>query len=313
MGTRRQINGVLLLDKPTGMTSQTAVTRVKHLLCAAKAGHTGTLDPMASGLLPICLGEATKFAHFLLGADKTYLATVKLGSTTTTGDMEGDVTGTAPVVVDPPMIASVLGRFTGEIWQTPPMYSAIKHAGKPLYKYAREGTEFERKPRLVRVYAIECTGFERDELHLSVRCGKGTYIRVLAEEIGNALGCGGCLSALARTAAGSFRLDAAVSLTTLEEMARARRELLVLPVDSMVTALYRVDLDAPQAHRISAGGTLQGLNAAPCGTMVRLYGPQQEYLGVAMTEDSGTLVPRRLMSMGKGVTHTRTSLASRRD
>lgn len=296
--SRCRLDGVLLLDKPMGMSSQAAVTRARLLLGGTKAGHTGTLDPMAGGLLPVCVGEATKFSRFLLNADKTYLATVRLGVTTDTGDLEGRVTASATVAIDPTGVAAVLGRFTGDILQTPPMHSAIKFAGKPLYKYARAGVAVERKPRRVRIHSIECRGYGGAELHLTVSCGKGTYIRVLAEEIGNAFGCGGCLAALVRTTVGEFNLDAAVSLEELEGMALAERKCRLLPVDSLVTVLCRVDLDTQQTRHILTGRTLHGLGTTPKESMLRLYGPGEEYLGVAMSDSSGTIVPRRLMSTG---------------
>ena len=292
---KRRISGVLLLDKPAGITSHTAVSKAKRLFAATKAGHTGTLDPLATGLLPICFGEATKFSHVLLDADKTYAATVRLGVTTSTGDMEGDVTATAPVAVDRLVLEAVLKRFAGEILQTPPMYSAVKHAGKPLYKYARAGIELARTPRRVCIRAIELAGVTSDELRIHVTCSKGTYIRVLAEDIGRALGYGACLAALRRTAVGDFEISAAVKLDALCDMAPDERDTHLLPVDSLVAALPRVDLDEGQAQKIATGRTVQ----SPCTVhpgLVRIYGPRQEYLGIATMEMPGSIVPRRLMA-----------------
>jgi len=218
------MSGVLLLDKPAGITSQSAVSKAKRLFAATKAGHTGTLDPLATGLLPICFGEATKFSHLLLDADKTYAATVRLGVTTTTGDMEGTVTATAPAAFDRPVLEAVLKRFAGEILQTPPMYSAVKHAGKPLYKYARAGLKLARAPRRVCIRRIEFADFTRGEMRILVTCSKGTYIRVLAEDIGRELGCGACLAALRRTAVGGFNINATVKLDALCDMAPDRRD-----------------------------------------------------------------------------------------
>lgn len=294
--SRTDVHGVLLLDKPVGLTSQGAVSRVRQLLAAAKAGHTGTLDPMAGGLLPVCLGEATKFARFLLDADKVYLATVKLGITTNTGDLEGSITATSPVTVGREQIVEVLRRFSGDILQTPPMYSAIKHAGKPLYKYAREGKYVERQPRMVRIHSIECAGFSRDELLLNVRCGKGTYVRVLAEDIGNALGCGGCLAGLVRTGVGCFNLAAAIPLQQLEVLDPAARQGQLLPVDALVTPLARIVLGEQQAARILTGRTVQSPHEVPAGAPVRVYGPKMRFLGVAMSDEEGMIVPRRLIS-----------------
>ncbi len=292
---KRALNGVLLLDKPAGITSQTAVSKAKRLFAAAKAGHTGTLDPMASGLLPICFGEATKFSQLLLESDKSYAATIRLGVTTTTGDVEGEVTGNAPVAVERGAVEAVLGRFVGEILQTPPMYSALKRAGRPLYEYARAGLELERQARRVLIRAIELVSFAHDELRVSVTCGKGTYIRVLAEDIGRELGCGACLAALARTAAGSFKVDAAVRLDALCNLPEEQRDMLLLPVDSLAAKLPRVDLDAHQAERIATGRTVAGLQLRS-SELVRIYGPGQTYLGIADVEAPGVIVPRRLMA-----------------
>ncbi|MBI4195679.1 MAG: tRNA pseudouridine(55) synthase TruB [Betaproteobacteria bacterium] len=293
--SRRAISGVLLLDKPRGITSQAAVSRAKHLLAAAKAGHTGTLDPMADGLLPVCFGEATKFSHLLLDADKTYDATLKLGVTTTTGDLEGQVTTVANVTVHHGAAAAALTRFLGEVLQTPPMYSALKHAGKPLYKYAREGVAVERAPRRITIRSIDLVEFRDDELRIAVACSKGTYIRVLAEDIGRELGCGACLAKLLRTAVGRFRIDAAVTLDELERISLALREKLLLPVDSLVASLPRVNLDESEARRISSGQVVRGPHP-DCSGLVRVYGPGHAYLGVAVAEAAGVLVPRRLMA-----------------
>lgn len=298
MQRKRALNGVLLLNKPAGITSQTAVSKAKQVFAAAKAGHTGTLDPMASGLLPICFGEATKFSHLLLDSDKSYAATIKLGITTITGDLEGEVTGTAPVAVERRAVEAVLGRFAGEILQTPPMYSAIKRAGKPLYKYARAGLELERMARRVFIHAIELASFAHDELRVRVTCGKGTYIRVLAQDIGRELGCGACLAALTRMAVGSFRLDAAVTLQALCDLNPDQRETYLLPVDSLVAGLPRVDLDARQAERIANGRTVESLQVISSG-LVRIYGPGQRYLGIGAVEMPGIIVPRRLMATAR--------------
>lgn len=291
----RPINGVLLLDKPTGITSQAAVSRVKHLYAAAKAGHTGTLDPMASGLLPVCFGEATKFSHLLLDADKRYAATILLGITTTTGDMEGEVTRTDTVRIDRPAAEAVLRRFAGEIQQTPPMHSAIKHAGKALYRYARAGVTVDRAPRRVRIHRIELERFNGRELHVALACSKGTYVRVLAEDIGHALGCGACLSALRRTDIGAFSIDGAITLERLHDLAPEDRDAHLEPVDALVATLPRIDLDASQASRIRSGVKVGSTTPVPPG-LVRIYGPGHDYLGIALAEPHGTLVPRRLMA-----------------
>jgi len=292
---RRQISGVLLLDKPPGISSQAAVTRAKNLLRAVKAGHTGTLDPMASGLLPVCFGEATKFSRWLLNGDKTYVATMKLGLTTTTGDMEGAVTAKAEVRILRKDVETVLRRFCGEIMQTPPMYSAVKHAGQPLYKYARAGRELPRMPRRIWIFAMDVVSFEGDELMVTVKCGKGTYIRVLAEEIGRDLGCGGCLTVLRRTAVGEFDLSCAVTLEDLERMTPVQREAHLMPVDSLVASLPRIDLSPSEMRRIATGRVVEIAGVQSVGT-ARVYGPAQDFVGVAEVEASGRVVPQRLVS-----------------
>lgn len=297
----RRISGVLLLDKPAGITSQTAVSNAKRLFAATKAGHTGTLDPLATGLLPICFGEATKFSHLLLDADKTYAATLRLGVTTTTGDMEGDVTAIAPVAVEPLVVAALLTRFTGEIVQTPPMYSAVKYAGRSLYEYARAGLEVARAPRRVCIREIELAEVMHDEMRIRVTCSKGTYIRVLAEDIGRALGCGACLAALRRTAVGGFEISAAVELDALRDMTLDQRDTHLLPVDTLVAALPRVDLDQEQAQKITTGRAVQSPGAVQPG-LVRIYGPRREYLGIAMLELPASIVPHRLMATATGAT-----------
>ncbi len=297
---KRALNGVILLDKPAGITSQTAVLKLKRLLAAEKAGHTGTLDPLAQGLLPVCFGEATKFSHLLLDADKSYQATVKLGVVTSTGDMEGTVIARAPVGVERSSVETVLSSFVGEGLQTPPMYSAVKHAGKPLYKYARAGLDIARQARPIHIRRIQLDAFHGDELTVTLTCSKGTYVRVLAEDIGRALGCGACLSGLRRTAMGTFNVNAAVRLETLQEMTLCGREACLLPVDSLVSALPRIDLDAAEARRLRTGLAVHEVCAAASG-LVRVYGPAREYLGIAMVENGGTMIPRRLMATGSSV------------
>lgn len=292
---RRRVDGVLLLDKPLGVTSQTAVTRARHLLMAAKAGHTGTLDPMASGLLPVCFGEATKFSHMLLDSDKTYAATVRLGVTTTTGDSEGEITGGSAAVFTLAEIEAVLQRFRGESLQVPPMYSALKHAGQPLYKYARAGREIPRAARPITIAALDTVSLHGDELGITVTCSKGTYIRVLAEDIGRILGCGACLAGLKRTAVGAFQLgQGALTLEELEQTPPDARAARLLPVDALVAGLPRTDLDLQQARRIVAGQVLELQGQAIAG-LTRIYGPGQEFLGVAELQ-ADRLVARRLLA-----------------
>ncbi len=290
----RDISGVLLLDKPCGITSHAALRAAQRLYAASKAGHTGTLDPLATGLLPACFGDATRFAHVLLDAEKTYRARVRLGTTTTTGDLEGQVTSQVPVVVGREDVVAVLRRFVGEIMQVPPMYSAIKKDGQPLYKLARAGYEVERAPRKVIVRELCLTDMVGQELELTVACSKGTYIRVLAEDIGRELGCGACLSALRRTAVGGFTVEnGARTLAELEAMTVEQRNAILLPPDALVTMLPRFDLDAEQARRLAHGQTVEP-SGVPGAGLTRVYGPDSEFLGLAEVTALGRIVPRRM-------------------
>jgi tRNA pseudouridine55 synthase len=291
---RRRLDGVLLLDKPAGFSSNLALQKVKRLLRAQKAGHTGTLDPFATGVLPICLGEATKFSQFLLDADKVYLAQLRLGVRTATGDPEGEVLETRPVRVTEADIGGVLPRFQGEFLQTPPMHSAIKHDGRPLYEYARRGQEIERRPRPVRIHALELTGFDGERLSLRVHCGKGFYVRTLAEDIGGALGCGAHLERLRREAVGPFGLADAVTWPDLEGMGPEEREGRLLAVDRLVLGLPRLDLDPEAAWQLGHGQAIwrTGLRV---GEMLRVYGPQDDFMGVAVVNEEGKAAPRRLV------------------
>jgi len=290
------VDGVLLLDKPAGITSHTAMQRARRLMSARKAGHTGTLDPLAVGLLPICFGEATKFSHVLLDADKTYLATIRLGVTTTTGDLEGTVTAQAPVEVSEAQARAALSRFVGEIMQVPPMYSAIKHGGRPLYKLAREGQDVPRTPRRIVIRELTLTRFAPPDINLSVTCSKGTYVRVLAEDIGHELGCGGCLAGLRRTAVGGFSTATGlVTLERLEAMGLEERNSLLLPIDVLLATLTRLDLDAGEAARLQQGRPLERPDERTRG-LARIYGPEGEFLGMAEIVEPGRIVPRRLRS-----------------
>ncbi|MGZ5261810.1 MAG: tRNA pseudouridine(55) synthase TruB [Burkholderiales bacterium] len=293
---RRAVSGVLLLDKHAGITSQGAVTRVKALFEAAKAGHTGTLDPMATGLLPVTFGEATKFSQTLLDADKGYLATVRLGVTTTTGDLEGEVLTRSAVEVDRPQVDAAVAQFRGEILQMPPMYSALKHAGKPLYEYARAGTEVVRAPRRVPIHALRVECCEGAEVRIEVTCSKGTYIRVLAEDIGKALGCGATLARLRRTRVGAFSVDDAVTLDALSSMTDDARSRHMRPVDALLTGLPAFELDAEQTQRMVRGQVV-ALPRTISG-LVRVYGRDSGFLGVAEASPDGHLVARRLLSTG---------------
>ncbi len=291
---KRNINGVLLLDKPLGFSSNQALQKVKWLFQAAKAGHTGTLDPLATGLLPICLGEATKFAQFVTDADKSYVAKVKLGMTTTTGDAEGDVIATKPVAVDRTQLEAACQQFLGEIQQVPPMYSALKHEGKALYEYARAGIEIERKVRTVTIQAITVDALEDDIATITVTCSKGTYIRTLAEDIGNVLGCGAHLAGLRRTETAGYTLASSVTVEALEAMEQSARDDLLLPVDSAVESLPSVTLDEDARYYLMLGQAVWVAGQIP-DTSLRLYDETANFLGLGFLQDDGKIAPKRLI------------------
>ena len=273
MSTR--IDGVVLLDKPAGMSSQGAVTAVKRAFNADKAGHTGTLDPMATGLLPICLGEATKYSQDLLEADKTYIAQVKFGSRTDTGDAEGLTIEELPLPVfenDATLLKSLedlLPKFTGLISQVPPMYSALKRDGKPLYEYARAGVELERAPRDITIHKIRWTNVQWPEATLEVSCSKGTYIRVLAEDLGNALGCGAHLVGLRRTEVGHLTLDQSFTIESIQNGLKDSSTY-ILPVDALLQTLPHLTVDEQQAKRLEMGQRVP-LNLPSVEALVRIY------------------------------------------
>ncbi len=292
--TKRPISGVLLLDKPLGYSSNQALQKVKWLFQAAKAGHTGTLDPLATGLLPICLGEATKFAQVLTDADKTYIATIKLGVTTTTADAEGEVLSVKPVGVSPAQFDTACQLFLGEISQVPPLHSALKVDGKPMYEYARAGQEVERKPRQVKIHAIERLAFNEDVVQIKVTCSKGTYIRTLAEDIGHALGCGAHLLGLRRTATAGYGLEQAITIEALEAMDLAERDASLLPVDSAIADLPRVELGADAAYFLMQGQAVWVAGKVPQGDL-RLYDDAGSFLGLGYRLDSGKIAPKRLL------------------
>ena len=291
---KKNVNGVLLLDKPLGFSSNQALQKVKWLYSAAKAGHTGTLDPLATGLLPICLGEATKFAQYVTDANKTYFATIKLGATTTTGDAEGEVLTTAPVKVTFAQFQTVCQQFIGEISQVPPMYSALKHEGKALYEYARAGVDIERKARLITIKNIEVNALEGDIAQITVTCSKGTYIRTLAEDIGTMLGCGAHLIGLRRTEAAGYLLSQAVTIEQLETMLIEAREDLLLPVDSAIENLPKVILNLDAAYYLMQGQAVWQAGKLPSGDL-RLYDEQNKFLGLGCLQDDGKIAPKRLM------------------
>ncbi|MGB4812653.1 MAG: tRNA pseudouridine(55) synthase TruB [Methylophilaceae bacterium] len=291
---KKNINGVLLLDKPIGFSSNQALQKVKWLIQAAKAGHTGTLDPLATGLLPLCFGEATKFAHYLTDADKTYVASLKLGITTSTGDAEGEVINTVAVNVNPAQLAKACHQFLGEISQIPPMYSALKFEGKALYEYARAGVEIERKARLVTIHAIELNHFEHDIAQITVTCSKGTYIRTLAEDIGAVLGCGAHLIGLRRTATANYDIAQAVTLAQFEATPAEQRMVLLLPEDSAVLHLPAITLDADSTFYLQQGQAIWQSGVIP-QSLLRLYDEQQLFLGLGELQADGKITPKRLV------------------
>lgn len=286
---------MLLLDKPAGFSSTQALARAKRFLAARKAGHTGTLDPFATGLLPLVFGEATKFARFLIDSEKSYVATLRLGMESSTGDTEGEIVATRAVDVDAARIEAVLASFRGAQQQTPPMHSAVRIDGRRLYQHARAGREIERAARAVEVKDLRACSHEGDELVLAVTCSKGTYVRTLAADIGKALGCGAYLTALRRTAAGSLGIDEAVTLETLEREGPevARRHLRRLEV--LVEGLPRWDSPAEEAGRFAHGQVVACPGAAP-GVEIALFAPGGRFVGVGRCEESGRLAPLRLLS-----------------
>lgn len=293
------VHGVLLLDKPTGFTSNDALQKAKRLLNACKAGHTGSLDPIATGLLPLCFGDATRLSQFLLDADKRYWTVFRLGVTTTTFDTEGEVTQTQPVTATRADIERVLPRFTGAIKQVPPMYSAIKVGGQPLYKLARAGEVVEREARDLTVHEMKLLGFEGDRLTLEIHCSKGTYIRTLAHDIGEVLGCGAHVVELRRLGVGGLDVTQAVTLTELEALATApERAGKLLPLDAMLSGYPDVHLTALAAHYLRQGQPVSLQHGREPG-WVRLYEGETRFLGIGQVMDDGRVAPRRLLGAGK--------------
>jgi tRNA pseudouridine55 synthase len=290
------LDGVLLLDKPAGITSNAALQQAKRLFGAAKAGHTGTLDPLATGLLPVCFGEATKFAGLLLEADKTYLATIQLGASTSTGDAEGEVIFRGDVTgLDPARIAAVLEQLTGVQEQVPPMYSALKREGRPLYAYARAGETVERSSRSVTIHELAAVSIEPEVLQLRLRVSKGTYVRSIAEQIGERLGCGAHLKALRREATGGLSLNDSIPLERLSALSPAQRVAVLRPVDILVAPLPRGELDALSAAALQQGQTV-GTALMLASGLVRLYDAAGAFLGVGEMQSPGRVAPRRLIA-----------------
>jgi tRNA pseudouridine55 synthase len=295
---RRSISGILILDKPAGVSSNGALQKVRWLLNSDKGGHTGSLDPLATGVLPLCFGEATKFSRYLLDADKAYEAEVRLGQTTNTGDAEGEVLETRPVNISLEQAEAVLPQFRGDIMQVPPMYSALKQDGQPLYKLARAGEVVERKARSIHIAALELLSLEGDLLRLRVSCSKGTYIRTLAEDIGRELGCGAHIAGLRRIAAGPFDLSRAVTLDELialhDEQGSEALDRYLLPCDAGLLDWPQVTLTEHTTYYWQNGQPVRA-PGAPVSGMVRVYSHQQEFIGVAEIDEDGLVAPRRLI------------------
>jgi len=304
MNRRRDVHGILPLDKPVGFTSNDALQVVKAIYRARKAGHTGSLDMVATGMLPVCFGEATKMSGFLLAADKLYRVACRLGKTTTTGDSDGELVAERPV----PRLRSAdvertLANFRGEIEQIPPMYSALKHQGKRLYQLARQGLEVERPPRRVVIRELRLLSLEEQGMELQVRCSKGTYIRTLVEDIGKRLGCGGHVCALRRLEAGPFREEQMVSLQRLRELeGKGAQALDPLPLklDRAVAAYPAVSLDQSSLIWYLRPGQAVLVPNSPTEGLVRLYDCRDRFLGMGRILDDGRIAPHRLLFSGRG-------------
>ncbi|ELI0635939.1 tRNA pseudouridine(55) synthase TruB [Vibrio harveyi] len=301
----RPINGVILLDKPTGISSNDALQKVKRIYFAEKAGHTGALDPLATGMLPICLGEATKFSQFLLDSDKRYRVIAKLGERTDTSDSDGEVVETRPIDVNLEKLEACIDTFRGESDQVPSMFSALKYQGKPLYEYARKGIEVPRESRKITVYEIVLHRFEGDEVEMEVHCSKGTYIRTIVDDLGEMLGCGAHVTMLRRTGVAKYPYEKMVTLEQLNELLEqahrdevALKELLdplLLPMDTAVEDLPEVNLNAELTNLVQHGMPVQVLGA-PEGTPIRMTsGEEKLFIGVAEVNDDGKVAPKRLV------------------
>ncbi|HDR1924648.1 TPA: tRNA pseudouridine(55) synthase TruB [Pasteurella multocida] len=296
----RDIDGVFLLDKPQGMSSNDIMQKVKRVFQANKAGHTGALDPLATGMLPICLGEATKFSQFLLDADKRYQVTAKLGERTDTSDAEGQVVETRDVQVDVQDILAALPHFRGDLMQVPTMFSALKHQGKPLYEYARAGITVEREARPITIFDLQFIAYDAPYLTLEVHCSKGTYIRTLVDDLGEYLGCGAHVTVLCRTAVANYPVEAMMNWDTLQVLA-AQQDLALLdqhllPTDSAVSALPALHLNQEQSKAISFGQRVKFDNPTQLTGQVRLFSDTQQFLGVALVDEHNVIRPQRLMT-----------------
>lgn len=294
--TKRKIDGILLLDKPLGYSSNQALQKIKWLFQATKAGHTGTLDPLATGLLPICLGEATKFAQHVTDADKTYIANIKFGVQTTTGDAEGEIVTTKPFSASTAELEQACQQFLGEISQVPPMYSALKHNGKPLYEYARAGIEIERPARQVTITKITLNTLEGSDAVVTVTCSKGTYIRTLAEDIANALDNHAHLTGLRRIETAGYDIANAITLEEVEAMAIEVRDAQLLPVDSAISVLPKVTISADSAFYFKQGQAVWEAGLIPDGEL-RVYAEDGVFLGLGKLLEDGKITAKRLVHL----------------
>lgn len=306
-GKGRSINGIVLLDKPTGLSSNHALQRVKRMFFANKAGHTGALDPLATGMLPLCLGEATKFSQFLLESDKRYVVTAKLGVRTTTSDSQGDVVCEKEVSVSQAQLDKAVDTFRGDIMQVPSMYSALKHQGKPLYKYAREGITIDRPARPITVYEINQLRFEGDEVDLDIHVSKGTYIRTIVDDLGELLGCGAHVSMLRRTQVADYPYDKMVTVEQLETLIEKAKEEdispydlldpLLLDMDTAVKNYPAVNITEEMGEYVLHGQPVQ-VFGAPDDTLVRItVGDAETFIGVGQMNDDGLIAPKRLVNL----------------
>ena len=297
----RDVDGILLLDKPAGISSNKALQNARFLFKANKAGHTGSLDPLASGVLPICFGEATKFSNYLLEASKTYRALCQLGKTTSTGDAEGEITSHSPVRVAAQDIQRVINQFIGKVDQIPPMYSAVKHRGQRLYKLARKGEEVERKSRQIEIYSLEMIDFKDNVIEIDVHCSKGTYIRTLAEDIGKTLGCGAYIAKLERTGVQPFWKNDCYGLDALRAISEQGMNSLdrcLLPVNSVLTDLPELIVSCSAANYLKQGQAVQ-INHAPLSGLLSLVTENGQFIGVGQVDSDGKISPKRLMNTAR--------------
>ncbi|UDW84544.1 tRNA pseudouridine(55) synthase TruB [Pasteurella canis] len=296
----RDIDGVFLLDKPQGISSNDIMQKIKHIFQANKAGHTGALDPLATGMLPICFGEATKFSQFLLDADKRYQVTAKLGERTDTSDAEGQVVQVRPVNITETDILTALPHFRGNLLQVPTMFSALKHEGKPLYEYARAGITVEREARPITIFELTFIGYQAPYLTLEVHCSKGTYIRTLIDDLGEYLGCGAHVTVLRRTAVADYPIEAMIDFNHLKILSEQQDLVLLdqylLPVDSAVSKLSVLILTEQQSKAISFGQRVKFDNVQQIYGQVRLFTEQKQFLGVALVDENNVIHPQRLIA-----------------